>query len=66
MKAENKALIGRECFIEVDGIRQQGEIVDVVESLKNPYNIILYCVRLNKRLSPQHHYDRGVSEVELI
>ena len=47
MTDENKAIIGRQCFVEFEGERQIAEIVDVVESLTNT-KIILYCLRLKK------------------
>ena len=66
MTDENKALIGRQCFVEFEGERQIAEIVDVVETVKSTNEIILYCLKLRKRSSPTHHYDIGTREVELI
>ena len=59
MTDENKALIGKECFVEFKGERQFAEIVDVVEAAGDTNQIILYCLRLTngKRI--------GRSKVEL-
>ena len=65
MTDENKALIGRDCFVEIEGVKQRGTIIDVVESMTSD-KIILQCVRLYKRQLPQMHYDIGAAEVELI
>ena len=65
MTDENKALIGRDCFVEIEGVKQRGTIIDVVESITSD-KIILQCVRLYKRQLPQMHYDKGAAEVELI
>ncbi len=64
MTDENKALIGRDCFVEIDGIRERGMIIDVVESMTSD-DIILHCVRLYKRQLPQMQYDKGTKSVEL-
>ena len=63
----NKSIIGKDCYVDVDGERQRGEIVDVVESLTSD-KIILYCVRLpkRKRKFPHMRYDVGRREVELV
>ena len=65
MTDENKALIGRDCFVEIEGEKHRGTIIDVVESMTSD-KIILQCVRLYKRQLPQMHYDIGTTEVELI
>ena len=65
MTDENKALIGRDCFVEIDGIRQRGMIIDVVESMTSD-KIILHCVQLYKRQLPQMQYDIGTKSVQLI
>ena len=46
MKAENEALKGRQCYVVFEGNRQRGKITDVVESIRKPYDIILYCITL--------------------
>ena len=46
MTDENKALIGRQCFVHFEGKRQIAEIIDVVETVKSTNEIILYCLRL--------------------
>ena len=66
MKEEHKALLGKECYVDVDGERQTGRIVDLVESVTTPKTIILYCVQLLSRPTPlQAHYDVGTDTVEL-
>ena len=67
MKPEHKLLIGRHCYVDVDGQRKRGEIVDIAESIVRPNKIILYCVKLIPRPKPiQMHYDIGTDSVELI
>ena len=61
----NKSIIGKDCYVDVNGERQRGEIVDVVESVTSE-KIILYCVRLPKRIFPGMHYDVGRREVEIL
>ena len=46
MTAENKSLIGRQCYVEFEGERQIADILDVVETCKSTNEIILYCLRL--------------------
>ena len=65
MTDENKALIGRDCFVKIEGVQHRGMIIDVVESIISD-KIILHCVRLYKRQLPQMQYDKGTREVELI
>ena len=64
MTHENKALIGKDCYVVVDGERQRGTIVDVVESLTSD-KIILYCIILPKRKFPHMAYDVGTDTVEI-
>ena len=66
MLDEHRALIGRDCYVEVDGVRERGTIVDLLESMVKPYPVILYCVLLLKRRFPQFNYDIGTDTVELI
>ena len=66
MSDEHRALIGRDCYVEVDGIRERGTIVDLLESFVKPYRVLMYCVRLQKRCFPTFHYDIGTDTVELI
>ena len=66
MTDENKALIGRECYVEFEGKRHRAEIVDVVETIKNSNEIILYCLNLTPRRYRRSHYDLGSAKVELI
>ena len=65
MTDANKSIIGKDCYVEVNGERQRGEIVDVVESCMSD-KIILYCVRLPKRIFPHMHYDVGRREVRIL
>ena len=46
MTDENKALIGRQCYVEFEGKRQIADILDIVETVKSTNEIILYCLRL--------------------
>ena len=67
MLPEHKALIGRECFVDVDSEKKRGEIISVLESITTPHQIILYCVRLRPRPRPiKTHYDIGTKSVQLI
>ena len=67
MTDENKALIGRYCNVEVEGEKKRGQIVDLLESMTSD-EIIMYCVRLDKRLEKFKHmpYDIGTKSVELL
>ena len=62
MTDENKALIGKQCFVKFEGKRHSAEIVDVVQTVKATNEIILYCLRLSngERIGARQ------SEVELI
>ena len=66
MLPEHKALIGRECFVKVEGEQKLGKIVGLVESITIPETVILYCVQLIPRPEPiVAHYDIGTDSVDL-
>ena len=66
MSDEHRSLIGRDCYVEVDGVRERGTIVDLLESHVKPYGVLLYCIQFPKRRFPSHDYDMGTDTVEII
>ena len=66
MKPEHKALIGKRCVYTGEyGTDEPGTIVDILESMVKPYDIILCCVKLDSDITPKAHYTVGCDRDEI-
>ena len=68
MKPEHKALIGKRCIYQgeyQEFQNEQGTIVNLLESIIKPYDIILCCVKLDNDTSGKGYYTVGCKRDEI-